>query len=581
MIWPFNKGSKPTPKPGSKAFGGEMLRQATQDAMEAFKLGRRDRPREAFQPNGFSGDAAIMGSQDIMNRRSRDLVRNTPQAKRLKRVLTNLVIGKGMQTYAWPFLPSEMFQIVTELDTISQGTFGPRLQYALESDDLYDQYSSDRKQFDVEGRLSGPEMFRMALGEAAIVGNGLMVRVFRRDYNPDKHLVPIAWQMFEREQLDLTQDREAGRSSNGQVQNKIIGGLEINDINQVIAYHLFLDHPYDTFGLNQSMLTGAGAPINSSTRSIRVAADRVIDLALFDRPSSSLGVSWLDAAGQSIWDRDSYMESELRTAAAEAVLLLVAKLKDGSKYGAWGFEDGESDLDEYNNREYKLGHSPVASVIDTDESIELVKPSRPNRDAGPFMKLIDRDIASSVGLSYHSLSGDYESVNFSSSRAAKLDEDLEVGPLQQWFGFACALPVRQTFNQLAIASGRIKSLSPSEFRKSERTYQRFDIIGNGRDLMDPFKEGEARTGRLRTMMSTYKEECARNNKHWIRVLMQKAVEQRVFELFGTTPDFTKSGSGPQGNGSQGQASDNSQAEDSTDDQAEKIADRLSLLLDLE
>jgi capsid protein len=90
------------------------------------------------------------------------------------------------------------------------------------------------------------------------------------------------------------------------------------------------------------------------------------------------------------------------------------------------------------------------------------------------------------------------------------------------------------------------SITPSEFRRNERTYQRFDAIGNGRDLLDPFKEGEARTTRLRTCMSTFKEECARNGKHWIRVLMQKAIEVKVSELFGVTLDFSKTGGGGSG-----------------------------------
>jgi hypothetical protein len=48
--------------------------------------------------------------------------------------------------------------------------------------------------------------------------------------------------------------------------------------------------------------------------------------------------------------------------------------------------------------------------------------------------------------------------------------------------------------------------------------------------MDPFKEGEARTTRLRTGVSTFKEECAKINKHWIRVLMQLAIERKVCKL---------------------------------------------------
>lgn len=504
------------PKPGTRDYARDVLSQA----YEAFRLARRDRPREHYQPHGYSGDAAIIGSHDLMHRRTRDLVRNTAQAKRIIGGIVDLVIGTGMQTYSWPFAPSEMFEIVTELESLQAGELGPRLTYALESDDLFEEWSSDPKQFDVEGRLSWPEAQQMLMRESALVGNGLLIRSFRKDYS----LVPLAYQIIEREQLDESQDRPASTGK-----NKIVGGIECDADNRAIAYHIYLDHPHEF----------AGSSVGS--RRMRIPADRVIDLALFHRPSASLGISWLDACGQSIWDRDSYMDSEIRSAALDAVFSFVAKLEDAEKSGGFGFADDLDDDDAYGNRSYKVGHSPVASVIGVTEELEMVRQTRPNKDAGSFLRLLDRDIAGATPLSYYSLTGDYEKTNFSSSRAAKLDEDVRIKPLQCWFACHAALRVRKEFNALAAAGGLFRSLRPAEFRRNARTYQRFDAIGNGRDLLDPYKEGEARVTRLRTGLSTLKEEHARVGKHWIRELMQIAVERKVAGLFGVTLDFSKSG----------------------------------------
>src|SRR4051794_29093792 len=92
------------PLPGSAAFANEMLAQS----FEAYKLARRDRPRENNQPHGYSGDSAIIGSHDLMHRRTRDLVRNTGQAKGIVGTIVDLVVGPGMQTFCWPFLPAEL-----------------------------------------------------------------------------------------------------------------------------------------------------------------------------------------------------------------------------------------------------------------------------------------------------------------------------------------------------------------------------------------------------------------------------------------------------------------------------------------
>lgn len=542
-----------TAAPGSRDFANEVL----SEAFEAYRLARRDRPREHNQPHAYSGDAAIMSSHGLMNRRVRDLVRNTAQGKRVRHAFQDLIVGTGFQTFAWPFAPDEMFQLATELQRVEDGEIGPRLQYALESDDLYEEWSSDPLQFDIEGRLSRMEMERMAVGEAVTTGNALIIRCF----NPNYKIVPLCYQILEREQLDESMDRDGSER-----ENKILNGIEFDRNNRAVAYHVCLDHPHEFFGLSGSSFLGNNGitATGVGVRRMRIPAERVIDLALWDRPSSSVGASWYDATGQTAWDRDNYMGSEIRSAAVDAAFAFVAKLQHGEKYGAWGFGDGESDEDENDNRMFKVGQSPVAATIGTDESLEMVRSTRPNKDAPSFLKLLDRDQAGGLGLSYYTLTGDYESTNFTSTRAAKMDEDLHLGPLKSWFGTHVALRMRREFNALAAASGAYRSLRPAEFRANERTYQRFDAIGNGRDLLDPFKEGEARTARLRTGMSTFKEECAKRGQHWIKVLMQLAIEKKVRSMFGVEIDITKPGSGNTQNAEQ--------------EQADRIADRVAMLL---
>lgn len=558
--WLANVGSKredadhvvvSTAVPGSADFARELLAES----FEAYRLARRDRPREHNQPHGYSGDAAILSSHSLMNRRVRDLVRNTAQGKRVRQAFQDLIVGKGFQTFAWPFAPEEMLELVTELESLDGGVLGPRLQYALESDDLYEEWSSDPKQFDVEGRLSRAEMERMAIGEVVTVGNSLIVRCFRKDYS----IVPLCYQIIEREQLDESMDRPASTSTGV---NKIINGIEFDASNRAVAYHVLVDHPDDYFGTAGSSLLGSGASYGSGLKRLRIDADRVIDLACYDRPSSSVGASWYDSTGQTTWDRDNYMGSEIRSAAVDAAFAFVAKLQNGEKYGAWGFGDGTDDDDADGNRAFKVGQSPVAATIGVGEELEMVRSTRPNKDAPAFLKLLDRDQAGGLGLSYYTLTGDYEATSFSSSRAAKIDEDGRIDPLKEWFATHVALRMRRDFNAIAAASGLYQSLRPDEFRRRQRTFQRFEAIGNGRDLIDPFKEGEARTARLRTGISTFKEECARRGQHWIKVLMQIAIEKKVQAMFGVELDHSKPGSGSQ-----------------QQDQTDEIANRVALLME--
>jgi len=528
---PQPAASETAPVPGSL----DHAREALAKSFEAYKFARRDRPHEANQPFSYSGDAAIQTSHWLMNRRVRDLVRNTAQGKRVKNAFQDLIVGTGFQTFSWPFAPQEMFQLVTELESLEGGKLGPRLQFALEADDLYDEWSSDPVQFDVEGRLSRMEMERMALGEAVITGNSLIVRCFKKDFS----IVPLCYQIIEREQLDnsMDQQRSAGK-------NKILNGIEFNSNNQAVAYHVLLDHPDDAIGGQGNVYGGMfGATTSGPQRRQRITADRVIDVAAWDRPSSSSGVSWYDSTGQTTWDRDNYMGSEIKSAAVDAAFAFVAKLINGEKYGGWGFADGEGDSDDDGNRAFKVGQSPIAATLGVGEELEMVRSTRPNSGAGPFIKILDRDQAGGLGLSYYTLTGDYESTNFSSARAAKLDEEMHIGPLKSWFGTHVALRMRRDFNSIAAATGVYHSLTPSDFAKHQRTYQRFDAVGNGRDLLDPYTEGEARTGRMRTGISTFKDECAKTGKHWIKVMMQIALEKKMQKLFDVELDWSKPGMG--------------------------------------
>lgn len=521
-----------TASPGSVEHARQLLAQS----FEAYKLARRDRPREHNQPYAYSGDSAIRSSHELMNRRVRDLVRNTAQGKRARQAFMDLVVGAGFQTFAWPFAPHELLELSTELETLEGGDIGPRLRFALEADDLFSEWADDPQQFDVEGRLSRMEMERMALGECVTTGNALIIRTFRKDYE----IVPLSYQIVEREQLDESLDRPASEG-----QNRIVGGIEFDSNNRAVAYNLWTEHPHEFFTTgNQTNFQGLGGvtPQSLGANRVRIEADRVIDLCLWDRPSSSIGASWYDSTGQTTWDRDSFMDSEIRSAALDASFAFVAKLMDAEKYGGFGFDDGLDDEDEYGNREFKLGHSPIAAVIGKEESLEMVRSTRPNKDAPVFIKQLDHDQAGGLGLSYYTLTGNYEATNFSSSRAAKLDEDMHIKPLQKWFGTHVALRIRREFNEMAAAVGAYQTITPSQFNESRRTYQRFDAIGNGRDLLDPYKEGEARTNRLRTGIATFKEECAKQNQHWIRVLMQLSIEKKVTKLFGLELDFSKNGS---------------------------------------
>lgn len=488
-------------------------RQIMAGTQEAYRWGRIDRRTQHFQPHHQSGDAAIYESQELMNRRVRNEKLNNAQVKHIIEALTDLVVGCGVQTFADPFDP------LLDLSTLTPADLDDHLRYALESDERYEAWFQDERQFDVGGKLNGPAMHRLGMSECVETGDALIVKSQRKRRGTP---ITLCYQQIERDQLDLSKDRPAG---NGQ--NKIINGIEVDKYGQEVAFHIYDAHPFDGF-------SSAGLVGESS----RVPAERVIHLYMFQRPSQNIGVNWLHATGQNNFDRDKFLGGEIQSAAKAALLLLVHKYKNFSP-AALGLDDGDDNSDAYGNPELKLGSSPQAISIHNEDEVELIESARPNDRLEPFMNVLDHDTAGGVGLSYYTLTGRYDQTSFSSVRAAKLDEDLHVRPIQQWHAGRMALPIRRDFSRQAVAAGLIKSVSAAELLANPSRFERFDAMGPGRDYLDPEAEYGAAAGRCRSAFSTLKLECARRGLHWIRVLRQIALENRVAELLKVVLDFSK------------------------------------------
>jgi lambda family phage portal protein len=485
---------------------------AASSSTSTYRWGRLDRRTQSFQPYARSADAAILDSQELMHRRTRSESINNAQIKKIEETLCDLIVGPGMLTFADPFDP------LFDLTAVEDEDLDLALTYALEADELFEEWFNDASQFSASGKLAGPDFQRIALSENVRVGDTLILRVNR---NEPGRIVPLCYQLLEREHLDTSHDR-AGVPG----QNKIVNGIETDNWGREVAFYIFDEHPYDDFS--------SGVALGKSRR---IEAERVNHLCLFQRPSQTIGASWLHAIGQNNFDRDAFIGSELQSARKAASLLLVAYLQNMK--ANLGLDDGLDSTDEYGNQQFKLGSSPIAIKLGKDDKLDMIESDRPTSSLDPFVTILDHDTAGGAGISYYSLTGRMDKSNYTAIRGALLAEDGHIRPLQNWFARRVALPMRREFQRQAISLGKLKSVSASQFLKNERKYSRFDAVGAGRDLLDPEAENNATLGKLRGCLATLKIECARRQLHWIKVLRQRALENRLSGRLGVVLDFSK------------------------------------------
>lgn len=495
--WLFGK---PDPAPAP-----DPVNNQARAVVEAFKLAQRSRTSANWEPRNIAHDTAVAEAVDLGLARARELVRNTPQFKKAKGALVDLVVGPGVQAYANPFSA-----------VLDEGDLERDLNYLFESDRWFSAWADDPQQCDAEGKLSWWDLQRLAFSEVVEVGDALLLRT--QSSKPGR-LVPLCYQILEREQLDRTKDRPRGPNV-----NKIVNGIELDRFDSPVAYWLYDAHP------NDSSYATPGD-------SVRIPADRVIHIYLPWRPSANVGFSWFHAMGQGARDRHWLLGSELTKAAIGALLTLVHYREDPSATPI-GIDDGDATTDAIGNELVKLATGGISMQAGLNEKVEMFNPQTPSQTLPQFVDVIDHDNAGGLELSHLRFTGRWAGLSYTAGRGAQLDDDAHAKPLKNWWGRSAVMPVRRAVNSQMVAMGHLRTITERELLRDPR-WNSFEVVAPGREYLDPEGETDSAVAKLRAGLSTLQIECGKQSLHWIRVLRQMALERKIADRFGVVLDFSK------------------------------------------
>jgi lambda family phage portal protein len=485
-----------------------------------YRLGRLDNATRRNVPGRRSGNQQVLERGELMHARTRDSYLNNPLSKRSVDVTRDLVVGAGIQAYADPIDHSFGWDLRRRPDS----DLVDSLDYALESDESFAEWANDPAQCDVAGKLSFAEMQGMTITENCIVGQTLLIETTRR---VPGGRVPLQYQVIESEQIDTSKDRADGQGG----QNRIVGGFEFDRYGRELGVYVYDAHPYDT-------------SVNwSPGRSTFIPRERYLHPFRMTRPSQGIGASWHHAQGQPMIDRDKWFEAELRSAVKAALFVLQANLKNPGSGNGLGIED---DLYDMSTGQIALGTSPIAAEMGLGEDIKIIESTRPNPNAQPFFNMLDHDLAAASNLSYYSLTGKFHEANFGGFKGALMLESAQMQVIAEWLGRAVVLPVRRRWNQMAAAAGVFRTMSARQLAAEQSRFNRYDIIGAGRFLIDADNETKADAAEMRGGFTTLKIECAARSLHWIKVLRQIALENRLCDVLGVKLDHSGGGGGGAG-----------------------------------
>lgn len=317
----------------------------------------------------FSGTTS--GAQDIrvdlrvLRNRSRTAFRDSSVAKRYGNLFAESVIGEN----------GILFQ---PMALGANGEFDKELNARHKA--AFDDWAANHCM--VDGVMDWVDLLQARRRLEPMDGE-VIVRMIDGAENP----YGFALKLYDADQLDLDYNVEAVGGK-----NLVRQGVELDRFGKPVAYHLWEGHPGDT---------------NRGRRERVPAADILHDFIAW-RPGAMRGLPWLHACLGNLNMLEGYLEAEL-----------VAARQGAAKMGwlAFNDDDEEGPIDVPDEVQPGMwGRVP--------EGTELLEydPTHPNAVMPDFLKANVRLVAIAGNVSYHSLSGDLEAVNYSSLRAGAIAE---------------------------------------------------------------------------------------------------------------------------------------------------------------
>jgi lambda family phage portal protein len=374
-----------------------------------------------FRSTFGSANAEILTSTYISRSRARTLAKDIPHGKAIIRTYQNNVVGHDpfrlkMRVGKWENVDGKK-KFVEEEET------NRMIEQEWE-------VAGWPENFSVRKDKSRMEAYRI-IEAAAVRDGGILIR-HHKGFPNNKYGYAI--DLLE---IDRLQESYMGKAENG---NPIRFSIEFDKFNAPVAYWILTRHPGEVFGYNGNI---------PNTWRERVPAEDVILFSnIRDRAEQDVGFTELDSIMQHL-HRDAQYDKALAFAAiascckpfwikksfptgmnftAEEFGQWLGQLETTQSGGPYSpptpMGDGGSTVARQQNIGQRMSTEVPASTIQLEYGQELqqLDPRFPVEAAHTFKNDNLRAVSVGAGISYQSLSGDYQSLGFSAARSCSIPE---------------------------------------------------------------------------------------------------------------------------------------------------------------
>jgi lambda family phage portal protein len=449
-------------KNAPSGLGAEILQEyrKTQTRMSGTRMyagAKQSRLTSGWGQTTTSADSELSTSLRILRARSRTLMRDAPYAKRAKIIVVNNVVGAGMGMQA---------QV-----KMVNGKLNNRINDDIEA--TWEEWTI-ASQCHTGGVLHFADMERMVMGQIFETGE-IFIRKHYRVFGNSS--IPFGLEIIEPERV-IDEFQPSAFLPGGVVRF----GIESDEFRRPVGYWIRKLHPGEIRYSAQE------------TDAIEfISADQIYHLKITDRWPQTRGEPWLHAVMRKLNDVDGYSEAEIIGARAASCYMATIETE---------YDYGNSSATETPNTKEIVLEPGIVERLGPREKLNFVNPNRPNSNMDPFMRLMLREIAAGIGVSYESLSRDYSQSNYSSSRLALLDDRDLWRVLQLWFIRNFRIPLHREWLQQAVLARVVSTLPIENYALDIPKFNAVRFKPRGWTWIDPEKEVAAYKEAIKANLTT-------------------------------------------------------------------------------
>lgn len=432
-----------------------------------------------FGVSYLSADAELETALPKLRARARNLERNNPHARRFIGLMQDNVVGSAGFS----------------LRVAALRTDGPKAQPDNYGNDLISaRWVKWCRTATADGMMTFREACRAVVRAYARDGE-VLVHIRRGRAYTDA----IALRIMEADHLDETLNRKFPGT-----RNRIRMGVEIDEDERPVAYHVLTDHPGETtWAIN-------------GRRYMRIPASDMLHVYVKSRPGQTRGEPPMCVVLNDAKMIAGYREAEItnRRVAAAKMGFFIRDQDAGPVKGVADSVTPEGQLE----MDVEPGKM---TALPQGYRFEAFNPNTSSTDFVGFERQMIRSMAAGLGVSYFDLAMDLSDVSYSSIRQGALsDRDFYRG-LQSFFIERFVMPVYAQWLQNLFDFGEIgipdyryeKFLDASSFR------------GRGWSWVDPQKEIDAAIKAREGRMNSLQNQVAETGADWWGIADQIAEEE--------------------------------------------------------